>query len=83
MYIFKFISVFSQTYNTDRMVSDSAGTATAFLCGEKAKRKHIGVSQHVPVGNCTAQNQPGMKLKSILKHSVDAGRYYQRMHLSK
>ncbi len=57
------------------MVPDSAGTATSFLCGEKTKWRMLALSQHVSVGNCTAQNLPGMKLKSILKHSIDAGRY--------
>ncbi len=56
------------------MVPDSAGTATALLCGEKAKMGTVGVSQHVPVGNCSAMQEPGRKLKSALKHAMDAGR---------
>ena len=30
-----------KTYNTDQQVPDSAGTATAFLCGVKARRGNL------------------------------------------
>ncbi|XP_014669390.1 PREDICTED: alkaline phosphatase-like [Priapulus caudatus] len=33
----------AKTYNTDFQVSDSAGTATAYLCGVKGKKATIGV----------------------------------------
>uniref|UniRef100_A0A1I8JMY6 alkaline phosphatase n=1 Tax=Macrostomum lignano TaxID=282301 RepID=A0A1I8JMY6_9PLAT len=35
----------SKTYNTDMQTPDSAGTATAFLCGVKAKSGTMGVNE--------------------------------------
>jgi len=62
----------SKTYNTDIHTPDSAGTATAFLCGEKAPRKIIGLGQHAVKGKCATAG-PENQLKSILKHAQDAG----------
>ena len=53
------------------MVSDSAGTATAILCGQKANFYTVGVTDDVILENCSLVNQS--KLKSILKYGVDAG----------
>ena len=50
---------------------DSAGTCTAYLCGEKARAGVIGVSQRVVRGDCSTVE--GNELKSILKHAQDAG----------
>ncbi|ELU18169.1 hypothetical protein CAPTEDRAFT_39048, partial [Capitella teleta] len=44
----------SKTYNVDRMTPDSAGTATAFSCGEKARYGTLGVNQYVKRGDCAA-----------------------------
>ena len=35
-----------KTYNTDQQVPDSAGTATAFLCGVKANRGWLNSPPH-------------------------------------
>ncbi|PAA53157.1 hypothetical protein BOX15_Mlig007299g3 [Macrostomum lignano] len=45
----------SKTYNTDMQTPDSAGTATAFLCGVKAKSGTMGVNEQVISRNCTSQ----------------------------
>ncbi|ELU14152.1 hypothetical protein CAPTEDRAFT_176469 [Capitella teleta] len=56
----------SKTYNTDIMTPDSAGTATAFLCGEKAREGVIGVNQDVHYGECETMTED-TELDSILK----------------
>ena len=62
----------SQVYNTDSQTPDSAGTATAFLTGEKSRRGTLGVDQTVPRGNCSSSL--GHSMKSILKYSHEAGK---------
>ncbi|XP_062559247.1 alkaline phosphatase 4-like [Armigeres subalbatus] len=42
---------FSKTYNTDRQVPDSAGTATAMFTGVKTKSGYIGVDYSATVDN--------------------------------
>lgn len=36
-----------QTYNVDRQVPDSAGTATAYLCGTKGNFATLGVNAKI------------------------------------
>ncbi|XP_071805885.1 alkaline phosphatase-like [Asterias amurensis] len=49
----KFPSVaLSKTYNTDRQVPDSAGTATAYLSGVKTKTAVIGLDDSAIKGDC-------------------------------
>ncbi|XP_013417437.1 alkaline phosphatase, tissue-nonspecific isozyme-like [Lingula anatina] len=62
----------SKTYNTDRMVSDSAGTATAILCGVKTKFGLIGVDDRASFGNCTSEE--GASVDSILKWANAEGK---------
>ena len=57
----------SQTYNVDRMTADSAGTATAFLCGVKTRYGAIGVNQNVKRGDCSTM--PGDAVDSVLVDS--------------
>ncbi|KAG1651307.1 Alkaline phosphatase, tissue-nonspecific isozyme [Nymphon striatum] len=45
------------TYNTDETVADSAGTATAFLCGVKSKYGTIGVDDNIIRYNCSTVNK--------------------------
>ncbi|PAA55794.1 hypothetical protein BOX15_Mlig020952g4 [Macrostomum lignano] len=45
----------SKTYNTDMQTPDSAGTATAYLCGVKAKFGTMGMNELVTTSNCTSQ----------------------------
>ena len=49
--------IISQTYNSDAQVPDSAGTATAFLCGHKANSGTVGVNANVARKNCSATSQ--------------------------
>ncbi|ELT91520.1 hypothetical protein CAPTEDRAFT_172073 [Capitella teleta] len=44
----------SKTYNVDHQVTDSAATATAFLCGVKANYGTLGVGPKVKRGDCNA-----------------------------
>lgn len=45
----------AKTYNTDKQTPDSAGTATAFLCGVKARSGTMGVNSQVETRNCSTQ----------------------------
>jgi alkaline phosphatase len=49
-------------------VPDSAGTATAFLCGVKSKAGTLGVDDNVQYDNCTSVN--GAEVTSILDWSL-------------
>ncbi|XP_009953044.1 PREDICTED: alkaline phosphatase, tissue-nonspecific isozyme, partial [Leptosomus discolor] len=61
-----------QTYNTNAQVPDSAGTATAYLCGVKANEGTVGVSAGVTRDRCnTTKGQEGT---SILRWAKDAGK---------
>lgn len=60
-----------QTYNVDRQMPDSAGTATAYLCGVKANYGTIGVTASTPRGNCTAAH--GQEVMSVLLRAKEAG----------
>lgn len=44
----------SKTYNPDRQVPDSAGTATAYWCGYKGNYETLGVDARVSSGMCAA-----------------------------
>ena len=62
----------SQTYNVDHSTPDSAGTATAYLCGVKANMGTIGVTDQVQYGDCSAVTE-STKVRSILKESIAMG----------
>ncbi|XP_068171727.1 alkaline phosphatase, tissue-nonspecific isozyme isoform X2 [Antennarius striatus] len=68
---FPFVSL-SKTYNTDAQVPDSAGTATAFLCGVKANEGTVGVSASAVRSQCNTTR--GNEVTSILKWAKDAGK---------
>ncbi|KAM6152772.1 LOW QUALITY PROTEIN: intestinal-type alkaline phosphatase-like [Erethizon dorsatum] len=62
----------SKTYNVDRQVPDSAGTATAYLCGVKANYKTIGLSAAARADQCsTAQ---GNEVVSVMYRAKKAGK---------
>lgn len=61
----------SQTYNTNAQVPDSAGTATAYLCGVKANEGTLGVSAGVTRDRCNTTK--GQEVTSILRWAKDAG----------
>ncbi|XP_061112919.1 alkaline phosphatase-like [Conger conger] len=62
----------SKTYNTDAQVADSAGTATAYLCGVKANEGTVGVSAAAMRSQCNTT--AGNEVTSILKWAKDAGK---------
>lgn len=62
----------SKTYNTNAQVPDSAGTATAYLCGVKANEGTVGVSAAVTRAQCNTT--AGNEVTSILKWAKEAGK---------
>lgn len=62
----------SKTYNVDQQMPDSAGTATAYLCGVKANYGTLGVTASTPRYNCSASH--GNEVTSILHRSKQAGK---------
>ncbi|XP_047229990.1 intestinal-type alkaline phosphatase [Girardinichthys multiradiatus] len=62
----------SKTYNVDQQMPDSAGTATAYLCGVKANYGTIGVTAATPLGKCSAV--AGNEVTSILHRAKKAGK---------
>ncbi|XP_074045761.1 intestinal-type alkaline phosphatase 1-like [Macrotis lagotis] len=61
----------SKTYNVDRQVPDSAGTATAYLCGVKGNYKTIGLSAAARVDQCNTTQ--GNEVISVLQRAKEAG----------
>lgn len=61
-----------QTYNTNAQVPDSAGTATAYLCGVKANEGTVGVNAAAVRSQCNTTE--GNEVTSILRWAKDAGR---------
>ncbi|XP_023125555.1 alkaline phosphatase, tissue-nonspecific isozyme [Amphiprion ocellaris] len=68
---FPFVSL-AKTYNTNAQVPDSAGTATAFLCGVKANEGTVGVSAAAVRSQCNTTE--GNEVTSILRWAKDAGK---------
>ncbi|XP_068599630.1 intestinal-type alkaline phosphatase-like [Brachionichthys hirsutus] len=62
----------SKTYNVDQQMPDSAGTATAYLCGVKANYGTVGVTAACPRYNCSATY--GNEVTSVLKRAKEAGK---------
>ncbi|KAI4828871.1 hypothetical protein KUCAC02_022943 [Chaenocephalus aceratus] len=62
----------SKTYNVDQQMPDSAGTATAYLCGVKANYGTLGVTAATPRYNCNATY--GNEVTSILHRAKKAGK---------
>ncbi|KAI1231341.1 Alkaline phosphatase [Lamprotornis superbus] len=60
------------TYNTNAQVPDSAGTATAYLCGVKANEGTLGVSAGVTRDRCNTTK--GQEVTSILHWAKEAGK---------
>uniref|UniRef100_G1SLU6 Alkaline phosphatase n=1 Tax=Oryctolagus cuniculus TaxID=9986 RepID=G1SLU6_RABIT len=68
---FPFVAL-SKTYNTNAQVPDSAGTATAYLCGVKANEGTVGVSAATQRSQCNTTQ--GNEVTSILRWAKDAGK---------
>ncbi|NXG26339.1 PPBI phosphatase, partial [Grallaria varia] len=62
----------SKTYNVDRQVPDSAGTATAYLCGVKGNYKTVGLSAAARHSQCNTTE--GNKVISVLERARKAGK---------
>nr|XP_061790996.1 alkaline phosphatase-like [Nerophis lumbriciformis] len=62
----------SKTYNVDQQMPDSAGTATAYLCGVKANYGTLGVTAATPRYNCSLTY--GNEVKSVLYRAKQAGK---------
>lgn len=62
----------AKTYNTNAQVPDSAGTATAYLCGVKANEGTVGVTAAAVRGQCNTTK--GNEVDSILKWAKAAGK---------
>ncbi|XP_015826219.3 alkaline phosphatase [Nothobranchius furzeri] len=62
----------SKTYNVDQQMPDSAGTATAYLCGVKANYGTIGVTASTPRKNCKAAH--GNQVESVLHRAKKSGK---------
>uniref|UniRef100_A0A4W2HNX8 Alkaline phosphatase n=1 Tax=Bos indicus x Bos taurus TaxID=30522 RepID=A0A4W2HNX8_BOBOX len=57
----------SKTYNVDRQVPDSAGTATAYLCGVKGNYRTIGVSAAARFDQCNTTR--GNEVTSVMNRA--------------
>ncbi|KAM4836174.1 intestinal-type alkaline phosphatase 1-like [Thomomys bottae] len=62
----------AKTYNVDRQVPDSAGTATAFLCGVKANFRTIGLSAAARFDRCNTTF--GNEVASVMYRAKKAGK---------
>ncbi|XP_056355138.1 intestinal-type alkaline phosphatase-like [Oenanthe melanoleuca] len=62
----------SKTYNVDRQVPDSAGTATAYLCGVKGNYQTVGLSAAARHSQCNTT--AGNEVISVLERARRAGK---------
>lgn len=67
-------SALIKTYNIDKQVPDSAGTATAYLTGVKANFYTLGVSAKVNRDHPDCSLVRKSSVDSILKWAIDAGK---------
>ena len=64
----------SKTYNTDRQVPDSAGTATAIFSGVKTRMGVLGIDSLPEYRKCDPDLVEKSKLKSLLHHAYENGK---------
>ncbi|KAM6152773.1 intestinal-type alkaline phosphatase-like [Erethizon dorsatum] len=62
----------SKTYNVDRQAPDSAGTATAYLCGVKTNFLIVGVNAAARYNNCSTEK--GNEVISVMFRAKKAGK---------
>lgn len=71
---------FFQTYNIDRQVPDSAGTATAIFSGVKSRYKILGLDAKAQVNTCDKNINEAAKLSTIAdwaqESGMDTGKFY-------
>ncbi|PSN34159.1 hypothetical protein C0J52_10039, partial [Blattella germanica] len=65
----------SKTYNVDKQVPDSAGTATALFTGVKSKYYMLGLDSRAPFGDCDPRVNERARLASIMQWAQDAGKH--------
>ncbi|XP_032517990.2 alkaline phosphatase-like [Danaus plexippus] len=63
-----------KTYSANKMVPDSASTATALLCGVKVNQNTIGVDASVNHNDCVASLDNSTKLESLATLALKAGK---------
>ncbi|KAL1469988.1 hypothetical protein MTO96_004608 [Rhipicephalus appendiculatus] len=69
---FPYVSL-SKTYGLDTQTSDSANSATAYLCGVKANYGTLGVDSSVRAKQC--HNDSSAYVDSIMQWAQDAGKW--------
>ncbi|XP_020799524.1 membrane-bound alkaline phosphatase [Drosophila serrata] len=65
----------SKTYSVDKIVPDSACTATAYLCGVKGQEGTIGVNGQVPRTDCKVMLDETTHVDSIAKWAMEEGKW--------
>ncbi|GFO46069.1 alkaline phosphatase [Plakobranchus ocellatus] len=68
---FPFVGL-SKTYNVDSQTTDSAASATAFLCGIKTRQGVLSVDGRAVRGNCS--KMAGNEVESIMNWALAAGK---------
>lgn len=63
-----------QTYNVDKQVADSAGSATAYLTGVKGRYGTLGLDVSAPYNICRPDLGRQPHVDSVLKWAQDAGK---------
>ncbi|XP_017758149.1 PREDICTED: alkaline phosphatase 4-like isoform X2 [Eufriesea mexicana] len=64
---------FAKTYNTDKQVPDSAGTATAIFSGVKCRYKVIGLDTKASFDKCDKHNDEKRKVTTIADWAQESG----------
>ncbi|XP_069137625.1 alkaline phosphatase-like [Argopecten irradians] len=64
----------SKVYGSDKMVPDSAATASALMCGEKTNWYLVGIKDPVAISDCVASKAASMQMTCILDHFIADGR---------
>ncbi|KAJ8687410.1 hypothetical protein QAD02_023204 [Eretmocerus hayati] len=64
---------FSKTYNVDRQVPDSAGTATAIFSGVKAQYRMLGLDGNAKYDTCNKSVNENSKLTTIASWAQQTG----------
>ncbi|EFX85107.1 salivary alkaline phosphatase [Daphnia pulex] len=63
-----------KTYNVDKQVADSAGTATAYLTGVKGRYGTLGLDVSAPYNICRSDLGTKPHVQSVIKWAQDAGK---------
>ncbi|XP_061717662.1 alkaline phosphatase isoform X1 [Cydia pomonella] len=63
-----------KTYSANKMVPDSASTATAMFTGTKVNQRTIGVDATVAADDCPKSLDPEAQLKSLAAVALEAGK---------